>query len=74
MPKSKISSTISSHKIGPKLLELLGVPQDRCNRAMIMIEANEPVMITATYFAEMEINPDTESLKTEIRKFSLVED
>lgn len=64
----------SSDQIGPKLLELLGVPADHCRSAVITLEAGHAVTVTAEYFVEMEIDPDTDELKTEVRKYSLVEE
>lgn len=63
----------ASNEIGPKLLELLGLPSRMCIRASIYLEAGKEVLITAEYFAGMEIDEDTNELKTIIRQFVLEE-
>lgn len=66
--------SMSSDVIGPKLLEILGLPSDRCRFAKIQLRHNEPVKVYAEYYASMEPNAETGELETEVRRFTLVED
>jgi len=43
-------------KLGPKLLEALGVPIERCIKATITIEANKPIIITSEYLDKENLN------------------
>jgi hypothetical protein len=67
------NKTSSSHQIGPKLLELLGLPSDMCRSATIRLVAGEAVTIEAEYYAEMQLEPNMQEPEMVMRRFKLVE-
>lgn len=70
----KNNRTYSSDVIGPKMLELLGIPAENCVRATIKIEHDLDIVVEAEFYASMEVNQETGGFDTLIKHYSLVED
>ena len=70
--KESVRISCSSDIIGPKLLELLGVPACRVVTADIHMAAGEPVSVMIHQYADANPDADTKELVSIMKSFQLV--
>ncbi|MDA3834716.1 MAG: hypothetical protein PF495_15130 [Spirochaetales bacterium] len=49
-----IRSSVSSDVVGPILLEMLGIPVEKCKQAQINLKSNEAVTVDVVYLGELK--------------------